>query len=66
MGLAARICLSAGVLGLALSSMMSTIVMTVTQAALTGERLQTRLTPVAATLGWMAVGVSTACLVAGL
>lgn len=56
----------AGVLGLALSSMLSTIVMTVTQAALTGERLHTRLTPVATTLGWMALGVSTACFVAQL
>jgi len=56
----------AGVLGLALSSMMSTIIMTVTQAALTGERLHTRLTPVAATLSWMAVGVSAACLMTQL
>ena len=56
----------AGVLGLALSSMFSTIAMTVTQAALTGDRLQTRLSPVSATLAWMVVGITSACLVATL
>ena len=56
----------AGVVGLAISSLISTVALTVTQAVLAGRSLNTRLHPVSTTLAWTAAGIFAAHLVANL
>ena len=56
----------AGVVGLAMSSLLSTVALTVTQATLAGRSLQTKLWPVSATLAWTAAGILLAHFVANM
>lgn len=64
--LIATLTAQAGVVGLAMSSLLSTVALTVTQATLAGRSLQTKLSPVSATLAWTAAGILLAHVVANM